>query len=193
MSGIIASLSVLSHHTRRKQDHIISPLSGGLLLLTSLCRQDSLLFGLLDLLQNRVLQALRLRGASPTTDNLAIRRYQELLKVPLDALQAQHTGLLGLHPRVDRSGIVTVDVDLAQHGECHAIVDLAERLDLIVGARVLVTELVAGESDDGEGAGFLLLDGLVELLETLELRGKAALGSGVDSEDDLAFEVGEGE
>jgi len=32
---------------------------------------------------------------------------------------------------------------------------------------------------------------LVELLEALELRGEAALGGGVDDEDDLALEGGE--
>lgn len=36
------------------------------------------------------------------------------------------------------------------------------------------------------------LDGLVELLETLELRGEAALGGRVDDENDLALQVFEG-
>lgn len=39
----------------------------------------------------------------------------------------------------------------------------------------------------------LRLDVLVELLQALELRREAALGGGVDDEDDFAFKVGEGE
>jgi hypothetical protein len=65
-------------------------------------------------------------------------------------------------------------------------------LDLVVRARVLVAELVAGEPQNGEGIGVFGLDGLVELLETLELRGEAAFGGGVDDENDLALELFEG-
>jgi hypothetical protein len=65
-------------------------------------------------------------------------------------------------------------------------------LDLVVRTRVLVAELVAGEPQNGEGIGVFGLDGLVELLETLELRGEAAFGGGVDDENDLALELVEG-
>ena len=54
-------------------------------------------------------------------------------------------------------------------------------------------ELVAGEAEDFNVLGVLGLELLVELLEALELRGEAALGGGVDGEDDLAFQRGEGE
>jgi hypothetical protein len=70
---------------------------------------------------------------------------------------------------------------------------LAELLDLVVGAGVLAAELVAGEAEDGEVVRVLLLDGLVQALEALELRREAALGGGVDDEDDLALEGVEGE
>lgn len=53
--------------------------------------------------------------------------------------------------------------------------------------------MVAGEAEDGEFVWVGVVDGVVEGLEALELRGKAALGSGVDDEDNLAFEAGEGE
>ena len=70
---------------------------------------------------------------------------------------------------------------------------MAEGLDLIVGAGVLVAELVAWETDDGEVLGVFALQVLVELLEALKLRGKATFGGGVDDQDDLAGERGEGE
>lgn len=67
-------------------------------------------------------------------------------------------------------------------------------MDGVVVARVLVHELVAGEAEDDElvfvfGLG---VDGFVEGFEALELRGEAALGGGVDDEDDFVFEGGEG-
>jgi hypothetical protein len=68
---------------------------------------------------------------------------------------------------------------------------LAKGLDLLVGARVLGAELVTREAEDFELVGILFLDGCVELLEGAELGGEAALGGGVDDEDDLAFVGGE--
>lgn len=46
--------------------------------------------------------------------------------------------------------MVTVDFRFAQDGERDAIVDLAEGLDFVVAARILVAELVAGETEDLE-------------------------------------------
>lgn len=66
-------------------------------------------------------------------------------------------------------------------------------MDFVVGAWVLGSKLVAGEAEDGEFVWVGVVDGVVEGLEALELRGEAALGSGVDDEDNLAFETGEGE
>lgn len=70
---------------------------------------------------------------------------------------------------------------------------MAEGLDLIVGAGILATELVARETEDGEVFRVFGLEGLVELLEALELRGEAALGGGIHDQDDLAFKGAEGE
>jgi hypothetical protein len=39
-------------------------------------------------------------------------------------------------------------IDFAQDGECDAVVELAELLDLVIAARVLAAELVAGEAED---------------------------------------------
>lgn len=87
--------------------------------------------------------------------------------------------------------VVAVDIDLAQDGEGNLLVQRAEVLDLLVAAGLLAAELVAGEGDDGEVIGVLLLDLLVDGLEVLVLVGEAALGCGVDDQDDLALELGQ--
>jgi hypothetical protein len=99
-----------------------------------------------QLLLNLRLQSLRLRSTSPPRLDLAIPANQELLKVPLDPLQPHHPRLLGLQPLKYGIRRIAIDVDLAEHGETDAVVELAELLDLVVGAWVLVAELVAREA-----------------------------------------------
>lgn len=77
-------------------------------------------------------------------------------------------------------------------GEGHAVVELAELLNVIVGAGLLAAELIAGEAEDDKVIGVLALEVGPELLKTGVLRGEAALGGSVDNEDDLALVVGEG-
>ena len=62
-------------------------------------------------------------------------------------------------------------------------------LDGVVVARVLGHELVAREAEDEELVGVGGGDFFVEGFEAFELGGEAALGGGVDDEDDFAFEV----
>lgn len=121
---------------------------------------------------------------------MAISANEELLKVPLDNLQAQQARLLLLEPGEQRVGVVAVDIGLLHDGEADAIVDLAEVLDLIVGAGLLGTELVAGEAEDLKVFGVLCLDALVDFLKTFVLRSETTLGGSVDDEDDLALVVG---
>lgn len=143
-------------------------------------------------LQDRLLQRLGLGGASPASLDLSITSNKELLKVPLDALEAQETRLLVLEPGPKRVGVVAVDLGLLHDGECHAVVELAELLDVVVGAGLLATELVAGEAENDKVLGVLLLELGPELLETSILGSEAALGGCVDNEDDLALVVAEG-
>lgn len=150
------------------------------------------LLGLLDLLDNRVLQRLRLGERRVAGDDLSIGANNELLEVPLDGLNAHDTGHLFLQPLEDRGGVFAVYVELAKDGESDAVVDLAEGLNLVVGTGVLAVELVAGEAEDGEVFRVALLQLLVELLEAFELGCETALGGGVDDEDDLALQGGEG-
>jgi hypothetical protein len=143
-------------------------------------------------LKNGLLKTLWLGSASPSALDLSITANEELLKVPLDALETEETSLLVLEPGPEGVGVVTVDLGLLHDGEAHAVVDLAELLDVIVGAGLLAAELVAGEAEDDKVLRVLGLEVGPELLEAGVLRGEAALGSCVDDEDDLALVVGEG-
>lgn len=140
-----------------------------------------------------VLKSLRLGGAGPAILDLAVAADEELFKVPLDALEAHQARLLSLEPLVERAGLVAIDVNLLHDREADAVVDLAKVLDIVVGAGLLVTKLVAGEAEDDKVVGVLLLDRLVELLEALVLGSEAALGGRVDDEDDFALVIGEGD
>lgn len=148
--------------------------------------------GLGELVEHGFLKSLGLGGAGPASLDLAIATDEELLKVPLDALEAHDTGLLVLEPGEEGVGRVAVDVGLGHDGEGDTVVELAEALDVVVGTGVLAGELVAGEAEDDKVIAVLLLDGLVELLEALELRCETALGGRVDNEDDLALVIGGG-
>lgn len=103
-----------------------------------------------QLLLDGGLDASRRCRAGPALLDLAVAADQELLKVPLDALHSKDARLALLQPLVQRVGLVTVDVDLAEDRKGDAVVDLAEALNLIVGTWVLATELVAWKADDLE-------------------------------------------
>ena len=79
----------------------------------------------------------------------------------------------------NRVGILSVDIDLLHDLEGHAIVELAELLDLSVRTRILLLELVAGETDDDQPLVFVLL---VQFFQTLELRRETALAGGVNDQ-----------
>ena len=88
------------------------------LLGTTLLRGKSAsLLSLLDLLDDGILKTLRLGNRSPARDDLSVSGDQELLEVPLHALEAHQTGLLLLHECPDGSGIVTVHIEFAEDGE----------------------------------------------------------------------------
>ena len=86
---------------------------------------------------NRLPQRLGPRRTPPPALNPPIPPHQKLLEIPLHPLQPQHARLLPLHPLPQRIRPVAINVQLPQHGKRDAVVDFAELLDLVVGARVL--------------------------------------------------------
>ncbi len=83
--------------------------------------------------------------------------------------------------------MIAIHIGLAQYRERHAIVDLAEALDIIVGSWLLAAKLVAREAKDDEVVAVGGFDFLVEGLETFVLGCEAALGGSVDDEDYFSF------
>lgn len=85
-----------------------------------------------------------------------------------------------LQPLEQRARLVAIDIRLAKDGERDSVVDLAERLDLLIWAWFLPTELIAGEAEDHEVITVRFLDLFVEFLEAFVLRCETAFGGGVD-------------
>jgi hypothetical protein len=83
-----------------------------------------------------------------------------------------------------RRGLRAVDVDLREHREGDAVIELAELLDLLLAAWLLAAELVAREAEHLEALAVQLA---VELLEALVLRREAALACRVDDQEHLAL------
>ena len=90
--------------------------------------------------------------------------------------------------QADRGSRGETYIDLAKHREADAVVELAELLDVVVAPGILATELVAGETENLNIVGVLLLQVLVQRLEPSKLRCEATLGGGVDDKDDLVLE-----
>ena len=88
--------------------------------------------------------------------------------------------------------MVAIDFGLAQDGERDAVVDGAKTLNLVIGARILAAELVAGETEDLKVVGVVLLNLFIQLLEPRELRREAAFAGRVDDEHDFVLVLVEG-
>lgn len=146
---------------------------------------------LLNLRNNKLLKIQWVFGRRPSLDNLALLVDQELLKIPLDSLQVHQSWLLSLHPLPKWIRAIAIDLGLPENREAHAVVQLAELGDLVIAAWLLASELIAREAEDLELAWVLFLELLIEGLETAVLWGEAALGGGVDDEEDFALVVGE--
>lgn len=118
-------------------------------------------------------------------EDLAVFAHDELGEVPLDILL-----LVGGvdEESVEGSRVLALHVDLAEHREAHSIVELTEFGDFFVAPRLLVHELVGGESEHHQT---VLLVGFVELFKAIVLTGEAALAGGVHDQKHLAFELRE--
>src|ERR1019366_6241180 len=80
-----------------------------------------------------------------TLYDISLLVHQELGEVPLDAI-AQQAALFALQELEDRMRVVAIDLDLREQREVHAVIELTEGLDLVVGARLLMAELIAGKA-----------------------------------------------
>ena len=87
-----------------------------------------------------------------------------------------------LQELIERVCIVAVDLDLLETGELCAEVQFAELVNALICARCLLSELVAGEIENLESLGVILL---VELLQFIVLRGESAFGCCVDNQQHL--------
>src|SRR5262252_2313248 len=85
--------------------------------------------------------------------------------------------------------IIAVNLDLGEQRKVHAVIQIAERFDFFIATGFLVSELIAGETEDLEA--FVVVFA-VEFLKTLVLRSETALAGGVDDKQNLAFVGGEG-
>jgi len=140
-------------------------------------------------------------------DHGAVGPDQELGEVPLDLVgavgvrpdlgdglveaavgRAEVAGRLGPQVLVKRMRVGAVDVDLAQHREGDVVGGLAEVLDLGVGARLLLPELIAGEADDLQAPVPVVA---VERLQAFVLRRQPALAGHVHDEQHLALVLAE--
>jgi len=81
-------------------------------------------------------------------------------------------------------GLTLLDADLLEHRELDRVGQPAEVLYLLLRARLLVTEIVRGESQNGETA---ILVAPVQGLETFALARECALARGVDDQYHLAL------
>ncbi len=115
---------------------------------------------------------------------LALCVNEELAEVPLDAVKAQETALLRLQPLVQRNGIVAVHIDLGVHVKVDLLL-LYELLDVHLAARLLSTELVAGEGGNSQALAFVLLVNLIQL--GVVVLGQAAIASHIDNNGRVAL------
>ena len=113
----------------------------------------------------------------------AVGADEELGEVPLDRLGTEKAGLLRLEVFVERVRLHTVHVDLCEQRESDAVVPGAELLDLCFAPRLLVPELITGETEHDQT---LVPEFVVERLQSHVLRREPTLARNIDDEQCLA-------
>src|SRR5207237_1227622 len=116
----------------------------------------------------------------------AVGADEEFREVPLDRLGTQNAGLLRLEVFVERVRIHAVHFDLCEHREGDAIVTGAEPLDLCFAVRLLMPELITGETEHHKTP---VPEFVIERLQPLVLRRETALARDIDDEQRLAMVV----
>jgi hypothetical protein len=125
---------------------------------------------------------------TPTGDDLTRTINQELLEVPGDIGGFTFAWLVRPKPAVQRGGGVAIHLDLCEHGEVRVVLRRSEFKDLGIGARLLATELITGESEDVEALFAVLF---LKRTQTCVLRREASSACDVDNQTDLVLELGE--
>src|SRR3546814_7351390 len=116
-------------------------------------------------------------------DHPPVAADEELAEVPLDRIDAEQAALLLLQPLPQRMRAVAVDVDLGEHGEVHVVGQRTEFPDRRLVARLLVAELVAGETQHHQAAVAIVAP---QHLQARILRRETALRSHVDHQQHLS-------
>ncbi len=118
------------------------------------------------------------RGTEPL-DDVAIAVDQELLEVPGDVARVSVAGLFSAEPLIQLARAVAVDFDLAEDGEGGVVLGGRELEDLGIGARLLLSELIARERKDAETVGAVLF---MKRTQTCVLRRQPSEARNVDDE-----------
>jgi len=100
--------------------------------------------GLVQVLQKVSFHFKWIRLRSISLDRLAIFVHDELGIVPFDGVH-QESRLFRFEIFPQRMGFIPINVGLAEHVELHSIFDASESVNLFVGVRLLICELIAGE------------------------------------------------
>src|SRR5438445_7448306 len=122
---------------------------------------------------------VRCRGRSEAGDHFAVRRDQELLEVPFHVAGLAHRVVLGGQLPVERMPARAVDVELLRQRKRDVVRPGAEARNLVSGARLLLTELVARNSENGESAVTVLAE---HTLQRLVLRRQPTGRGNVDQQ-----------
>ena len=79
-----------------------------------------------------------------------------------------------------------IHIDFFQHGETHAVIDLAILRDGLIAAWILIAKLIAGKAQHRQALVFV---GLMNFFESCKLRCEAASAGGVHNQHDLAAKL----
>jgi hypothetical protein len=88
---------------------------------------------------------------------------------------------------VDGRCLASIDVHFRQHWKRGPVVELAEALDVVVGARLLSLRLITRKPQDDKVLIVLFLKLTVDILQALVLDSKAAFRRGVHDKDNFAL------
>src|SRR5690606_38382587 len=117
---------------------------------------------------------------------IAVRRNEELFKVPLNFSRFSAGVLRFSQLCIQRMLVSTVDIDLFEQWKSYTIVHRAKLFNVFCAPGFLKHELVAREPENGETFVRILL---VQIFENCILRRESTLGSHIDDHDRVANEL----